>query len=151
MRAVRYVRTGPAAEVLELVQMPVPDPCPGEVRVRVHASGVNPHDTKGRSGWTGANVPPGGIIPHSDGAGVIDAVGAEVSPRRVGERVYVLGAKVQGAAADYVCVHSDQAITLPEKMSFAEGACIGVPAFTAWLAVCSSLLAIFSFSFCNLY
>ena len=137
MRAVRYVRTGPAAEVLELVQMPVPDPCPGEVRVRVHASGVNPHDTKGRSGWTGANVPPGGIIPHSDGAGVIDAVGAEVSPRRVGERVYVLGAKVQGAAADYVCVHSDQAITLPEKMSFADGACIGVPAFTAWLAVLS--------------
>ena len=135
MRAVRYLHTGPAAEVLELVQIPMPDPGPGEVRVRVHASGVNPHDTKGRSGWTGAEVPPTGIVPHSDGAGVIDAVGAEVSPRRIGERVYVLGAKAQGTAADYVCVGAARAMPLPETMSFAEGACIGVPAFTAWLAV----------------
>jgi len=135
MRAVRYLHTGPAAKVLELVHIPTPDPGPGDVRVRVHASGVNPHDTKGRSGWTGAKVPPNGIVPHSDGAGVIDAVGAEVSERRIGERVYVLGARAQGTAADYVCVASDRAIPLPDVMSFAEGACIGVPAFTAWLAV----------------
>lgn len=135
MRAVRYLRSGPAAEVLELVQLPIPKPARGEVRVRVHASGVNPHDTKGRSGWTGAAVPPAGIVPHSDGAGVIDAVGDEVCPSRTRQRVYVLGAKAQGAAADYVCVPSDQAVHLPETMSFAEGACIGVPAFTAWLAV----------------
>ena len=137
MKAVRYLHTGPAAEVLELVRLPMPSPGPGEVRVRVHASGVNPHDTKRRSGWTGATVPRGGIVPHSDGAGVIDMVGDEVSPCRISERVYVLGAKVQGTAADYVCVRSEQAITLPETMSFAEGACIGVPAFTAWLAVLS--------------
>ncbi len=135
MRAVRYLHTGPAAEVLEIVELPVPDPAPGQVRVRLHASGVNPHDTKGRSGWTGAGVPPGGIVPHSDGAGVIDAVGDEVSPRRIGERVYVLGARAQGTAAEHVCIASERAIALPETMSFAEGACIGVPAFTAWLAV----------------
>lgn len=135
MRAVRYWRTGPAAQVLELVEMPVPDPAPGEVRVRVHASGINPHDTKGRSGWTGAEVPEAGITPHSDGAGIIDAVGAEVSPRRIGERVYVVGARAQGTAAEFVCIASARAIALPETLSFAEGACLGVPAFTAWLAV----------------
>ena len=135
MRAVRYLRTGPASDVLELVELPVPEPGPGEVRVRIHASGVNPHDTKGRSGWTGAEVPPGGTVPHSDGAGVIDAVGADVSETRIGARVYVLSARAQGTAADFVCVPSDRAIALPPAISFAQGACIGVPAFTAWLAV----------------
>ena len=135
MRAVHYRRTGPAAEVLELVQLPAPAPVQGEVRVQVRASGVNPHDTKGRSGWTGDKVLSNGLVPHSDGAGVIDAVGAEVSTDRIGERVYVLGAKAQGTAAEYVCIESERAISLPETMSFAEGACIGVPAFTAWLAV----------------
>jgi NADPH:quinone reductase len=137
MRAVRYLRTGQAADVLEIVDLPVPEPGPREVRVRVHASGVNPHDTKGRSGWTGAQVPPGGIVPHSDGAGVIVAVGPEVSPRRIGERVFVLGARVQGTAAEQVCLPSERAVTLPEMISFAQGASIGVPAFTAWLAVLS--------------
>ncbi len=137
MRAVRYTQTGPASEVLKIVDLPMPEPAAGEVRVRVHASGINPHDTKGRSGWTGAAVPPGGIIPHSDGAGVIEAVGPEVSPRRVGERVFVVGARAQGTAADFVCIASERAIALPAAISFAEGACIGVPAFTAWLAVLS--------------
>lgn len=135
MRAVWYTETGPAADVLSLVEIPVQEPAPGEVRVRVHASGINPHDTKRRSGWTGTAVPPGGIIPHSDGAGVIDAVGPEISPRRVGERVYVAGARAQGTAADYVCIASERALALPDAISFSEGACLGVPAFTAWLAV----------------
>lgn len=135
MRAARYLRTGPAAEVIEIVDLPVPDPRPDEVRVRIHASGVNPHDTKGRSGWAGRDVPSGGIVPHSDGAGVIEAVGVEVSPSRIGARVYVLGAKAQGTAAEFTCVPSIQALPLPDTMSFAEGACLGVPAFTAWLAV----------------
>lgn len=135
MRAVRYLRTGPAAEVLEIADLPLPAPGQGEVRVRLHASGVNPHDTKGRSGWAGRDVPKDGIIPHSDGAGVIEAVGAEVSPARIGERVYVLGAKAQGTAAECVCLPSSQALPLPETLSYAEGACLGVPAFTAWLAV----------------
>lgn len=135
MRAVCYLRTGPAAEVLEIAELPLPEPGWGEVRVRVQASGVNPHDTKGRSGWAGRDVPPGGIVPHSDGAGMIDAVGAEVSQARIGARVYVLGAKAQGTAAEFVCVSSEQALTLPEMLTFAQGACLGVPAFTAWLAV----------------
>lgn len=135
MRAARYLRTGPAAEVLEIVELPLPEPDVGQVRVRIHASGVNPHDTKGRSGWAQRAVPKGGIVPHSDGAGVIDAVGEEVSRSRIGERVFVLGAKVQGTAAECVCVPSDHAIALPDTIGFAEGACLGVPAFTAWLAV----------------
>ena len=135
MRAVRYQRTGPAAEVLEIAELPRPKPGLGEVRVRVHASGVNPHDTKGRSGWAGRDMPLGGIVPHSDGAGVIEAVGAEISQTRIGARVYVLGAKTQGTAAEFVCLPSEQALDLPGTLSFAEGACLGVPAFTAWLAV----------------
>lgn len=135
MRAVRYLRTGPASEVLEVVDLPLPEPAPGHVRVHIFASGINPHDTKGRSGWAGRDVPEGGIVPHSDGAGVIEAVGAEVSPSRIGTRVYVLGAKTQGTAAEFVCVPSDYAPYLPDAISFAEGACIGVPAFTAWLAL----------------
>lgn len=135
MRAVRYLRTGPATEVLEIADLPLPAPGQGEVRVRLHASGVNPHDTKGRSGWAGHDVPKVGIVPHSDGAGVIEAVGAEVSSTRIGARVYVLGAKAQGTAAECVCLPSNQALSLPETMSYAEGACLGVPAFTAWLAV----------------
>ena len=135
MRAARYLRTGPATEVLEVVDLPLPEPEPGQVRVHIFASGINPHDTKGRSGWAGRDVPEGGIVPHSDGAGVIEAIGAEVSPRRIGTRVYVLGAKTQGTAAEFVCVPSDHAISLPDTINFAEGACIGVPAFTAWLAL----------------
>lgn len=135
MRAARYLRTGPAAEVLEVVDLPLPEPEPSQVRVRIFASGINPHDTKGRSGWAGRNVPERGIVPHSDGAGVIEVVGAEVSPRRIGTRVYVIGAKTQGTAAEFVCVPSDNALALPDTISFAEGACIGVPAFTAWLAL----------------
>ena len=135
MRAVRYLHTGPAAEVLKIVDLPLPAPGQGEVRVRLHASGVNPHDTKGRSGWAGRDVPKDGIVPHSDGAGVIEAVGAEVSRSRIGERVYVLCAKTQGTAAECVCLPSNQALSLPETLSYAEGACLGVPAFTAWLAV----------------
>lgn len=135
MRAARYLRAGPAAEVIEIADLPVPDPGPDEVRVRIHASGVNPHDTKGRSGWAGYEIPSGGIVPHSDGAGVIEAVGAEVSPSRIDARVYILGAKVQGTAAEFTCVPSAQALPLPDTLSFAEGACLGVPAFTAWLAV----------------
>lgn len=135
MRAIRYFRTGPAAEVLQIVERPLPEPGPGAVRVRVHASGVNPHDTKGRSGWTGAAVREGGVTPHSDGAGVIEAVGRGVDPGRIGERVWLVGARPEGTAAEAVCLPADRAIPLPAGYSFAEGAALGVPAVTAWLAV----------------
>jgi NADPH2:quinone reductase len=137
MRAIRYERCGPAADVLDLVELPDPQPGPGEVRVAVVASGVNPHDTKKRSGWLGG-LPAGitSVIPHSDGAGIIDAVGPGVDPARIGERVFVLGAgPTRGTAAEKAVVPAAQAIALPANVGFAEGASIGVPAFTAWLAV----------------
>lgn len=136
MLAIRYFRHGPAREVLQLVEDVDPTPGPGEVRVALAASGVNPHDVKKRSGWLGAAPPPEGVTPHSDGAGVIDAVGPGVPESRLGERVFVLRAPPwRGTAAEKVVVGEGWAIALPEQIGFDEGACIGVPAFTAWLAV----------------
>ena len=129
-----YDRSGPAAEVLRVEHVPLPTPGPGEVRVALHASGVNPHDTKKRSGWTGAKIE-GPVIPHSDGAGVIDAVGPDVDPARVGERVYVVNApRGKGTAAEPRCCPA-HARSLPPTLSLVEGAALGVPHYTAWLAV----------------
>ncbi len=132
MRAVWYERCGPAAEVLQLGDLPRPEPGPGEVLVRVAWSGVNPHDTKKRSGWTGG-APAGRIVPHSDGAGIIEAVGAGVPESRVGERVWIMHAP--GAAAEFTTVHADHAVALPEGVSLDVGACLGVPFMTAHDAV----------------
>ena len=85
MKAAYYDRKGPAHEVLRVGEVPTPSPGPGEVRVCVHASGINPSDTKTRAGWGGRTAMPcPRIIPHNDGAGVIDAVGAGVPADRVG-------------------------------------------------------------------
>ncbi|WP_428928841.1 alcohol dehydrogenase catalytic domain-containing protein [Marinibacterium sp. SX1] len=136
MRALVYHRTGPAPDVLTIEDRPRPDPGPGEVRVRIHASGVNPHDTKFRSGWTGGMPDGASIVPHSDGAGVIEAVGPGVDPARIGARVFVLNAPHgAGTAAEAVILPDSHAPALAEGFSFAEGACLGVPAYTAWLAV----------------
>jgi NADPH2:quinone reductase len=133
MRAVWYERCGPPAEVLRLGELPRPEPGPGEVLVRVAWSGVNPHDTKKRSGWTGGIAPSGPVIPHSDGAGVIEAVGAGVPEGRLGERVWIMHAP--GAAADFTTVHADHAVALPPGVSLDIGACLGVPFMTAHDAV----------------
>jgi NADPH2:quinone reductase len=133
MRAVWYERQGSAAEVLQAGQMPVPSPGPGEVRVRVHASGVNPSDTYGRAGRFAPMQFPR-VVPHQDGAGVIDAVGAGIPPARVGERVWVFEAtwgRPFGTAAEYVVVPAGRAVRLPDGVTYAEGACLGVPALTA--------------------
>lgn len=136
MRALVYHRTGPAKAVLAIEDRPLPAPGPGEVSVRLHASGVNPHDTKSRSGWTGHPVPSGGVIPHSDGAGVIDAVGPGVDPARRGARVFTMNAPHgAGTAAEAIVLPETHVFDLPPAFSFAEGACLGIPAFTAWLAV----------------
>jgi NADPH2:quinone reductase len=87
MHAIWYGRNGPAREVLQFGEMPDPEAGPGEVRVRIHASGVNPSDWKTRSGTRPMVAPR--VIPHSDGAGVIDRVGAGVDPARLGERVWI--------------------------------------------------------------
>src|SRR6266498_1266568 len=122
MRAVWYDRTGPAAEVLKLGDLPIPEPGPGEVRLRVIASGLNPTDVKSRV--RPGSMPAPRVIPHQDGAGVIDKVGAGVPASRVGERVW-------GTAAEYTVVPARLAVTLPGNTSFAEGACLGIPAVTA--------------------
>lgn len=102
MLAAWYERQGGAAEVLQIGEFPAPEPGPGEVGVRIRFSGVNPGDTKKRRGFYGSPMPFPQVIPHSDGAGVIDGVGAGVDPARVGRRVYgpVLPALWHGRPAD---------------------------------------------------
>ena len=93
MRAAWYERPGPAAEVLQVGEMAEPEPSQGEVRVRVALSGVNPGDTKKRGDWLGSRMPFPRIVPHSDGSGVIDAVGQDVDRNRIGQRVWICGAQ----------------------------------------------------------
>ncbi len=138
MRAVWYERFGPAREVLRLGEMPDPQPGPGEVRVRLRASGVNPSDVKTRSGATRRPTRFARVIPHSDGAGVIDAVGSGVAPSRVGERVWVHNAQWErpfGTAADALALPAELAVSLPEAIGFVEGACLGIPVLTAHLCL----------------
>jgi len=136
MRAAVYSRTGPAREVLSLTDLLTPEPAAGEVRVRLAWSGVNPSDVKSRGGRWPMVFPR--IIPHSDGAGIIDAVGNGVSPERLGERVWTWNAqwgRSDGTAAEYVVLPSAQAVALPPAVDLEAGACLGIPALTAYHAV----------------
>jgi NADPH2:quinone reductase len=133
MRAAVYRGTGAARDVLRVEEVARPEPGPGEVLVRVHASGVNPTDVKSRSGATARPVD-GFQIPHHDGAGVIEAVGPGVDPARTGERVWVWLAafgRRWGTAAEWTVVPARQAVPLPDGVSFELGASLGVPAVTA--------------------
>jgi NADPH:quinone reductase len=135
MRAAWYEKNGAARDVLMVGEMPTPQPGPGEVLVRLHASGVNPSDVKSRRGRP--LVGPR-IIPHSDGAGVIEAVGEGVSQSRIGERVWTWNGQWKrpfGTAAEYIALPQAQAVMLPEGIDFATGACLGIPALTAIHAV----------------
>jgi NADPH2:quinone reductase len=136
MRAITYNRFGAAAEVLELQEVETPAPAAGEVLVRLKVSGVNPSDVKARAGTRpGVTKPPFPlIIPHSDGAGVIEAVGEGVDTARVGQRVWIWNGQWQrafGTAAEYIAVPSLQAVPLPDVTSFEEGAILGIPGMTA--------------------
>jgi NADPH2:quinone reductase len=138
MHAVWYDRQGPADEVLQLGELPDPQPGPGEVRVRVHLSGVNPGDTKKRRGWLGSSMPYPRVVPHSDAAGTIDAVGEGVEPGRVGRRVWLYGAqsyRASGTAAQLCVVPARLAVDLPDSVSDELGACLGIPGITAHRAV----------------
>jgi NADPH:quinone reductase len=140
MFAAWYDRQGPAAEVLHVGNLPTPEPGPGEVRVRVSFSGINPGDTKKRSGWQGNPMSFPRIIPHSDGAGVIDAVGDGVDSNRIGQRVWTYGAQSYrpfGTAAQLTCVPHMQAVPLTDEVSEEMGACLGIPGITAHRAVFS--------------
>ncbi|MCV2863177.1 NADPH:quinone reductase [Albidovulum sediminicola] len=143
MKALFNIARGSARDTLRILPAEIPEPGPGQVRVRVAVSGVNPSDVKLRSGAQGPMVADK-VIVHNDGAGVIDAVGAGVDPGRVGERVWLFNANrspsgvsqgTVGTAAEYVCVNSLQAAPLPEGVSYEIGACLGVPAMTAHRAV----------------
>jgi len=137
MRAAWYERTGPAREVVQIGSLPRPWPGEGEVLVRVQASGINPSDTKKRAGWRKEGMEYPRIIPHSDGAGVIEAVGAGVDHHRIGQRVWLWNAqrgRASGACAEYVCLPQGLAVPLAESTGFVEGACLGVPASTAHFA-----------------
>ncbi|WP_417624899.1 NADPH:quinone reductase [Paremcibacter congregatus] len=137
MQAVWYEKTGAAKDVLTYGEMNRPQPGSGEVLVRLYASGVNPSDVKARAGARG-DLAYDRVIPHSDGAGVIEAVGAGVDSGMVGERVWIWNgawARPFGTCAEYIALPAAQAVPLPEKVDFAAGACLGIPASTAYHGV----------------
>ncbi|OZD01147.1 oxidoreductase [Rhodococcus sp. 06-235-1A] len=138
MIAAWYDSQGEAQDVLRVGEIPAPDPGPGEVRVRLLLSSVNPGDTKKRRGWLGSTMPYPRVVPHSDGAGYLDAVGEGVERRRVGERVWVFGAqsyRASGTAAQCTVVPGWQAVALPDSVDPNLAACLGIPGITAHRAV----------------
>jgi NADPH2:quinone reductase len=139
MKAVWYEEFGTASEVLKVGEMADPVAGPGEVLVRVKATGVNPSDVKRRAGARpGAVMDFAQVIPHSDGSGVIKAVGEGVDPTRTGQRVWLWNAAWQrafGSAAELIALPAEKAVPMPEEISFEDAACFGIPAMTAWYAL----------------
>jgi NADPH2:quinone reductase len=134
MRAIWFDSFGPASEVLQLGEQPLPSISHGQVMVQLETSSPNPSDVKKRGGSAPNLLDDGLVIPHSDGAGRIVEVGPGVSAARIGERVWVYQAQFQrqlGTAAEFVAVDEDRAIWLPDHVDFATGACMGIPAMTA--------------------
>jgi NADPH2:quinone reductase len=137
MRAAYYEANGPAIDVLKVAEVETPKPGPGEVRVKIAASGVNPSDVKTRAG-TMRKIAFPRVIPHSDGAGTIDAIGDGVNKARLGERVWIWNGAWKrpfGTAAEFIVLPEGQAVALPGTVSFDDGACLGIPALTAYHAV----------------
>ncbi|HEV3362130.1 MAG TPA: NADPH:quinone reductase [Pseudonocardiaceae bacterium] len=134
MRAAWYERTGAAEDVLVVGELPDPEPGVGEVRVRIHAAGINPADVKRRAGAGDRVMSAPRVVPGDDGAGVIDRVGPRVPAVRIGQRVWVHSAnhgRPFGTSAEFVVVPAEQAIELPANTTFEAGAGLGVPALTA--------------------
>ncbi len=137
MQAAHYEKNGAARDVLRVGEVDTPKAGTGEVRVKLATSGVNPSDVKSRAGMTGKITWPR-LIPQSDGAGVIDQVGDGVPQSRLGERVWVWNGQWRrpfGTAAEYITLPAALAVPLPERVTFEEGACLGIPAMTAIHAV----------------
>jgi NADPH2:quinone reductase len=145
VRAAWYERRGSARETLVVGEMPDVQPGPGEVRIAVSVSGLSPGDVKKRAGWQGSPMPYPRVIPHSDGAGRIDALGDGVDPARLGQRVWCYGAQSYrpfGTAAEFVVVPSELAVALPDAASDSanrrlaeQGACLGIAGITGYRAV----------------
>jgi len=138
MKAAWYEKQGPAHEVLSVGEMPEPQPLEGELRIRLAASGINAGDVKKRQDAYSYGMPYPRVIPHSDGAGTVDAVGEGVSREWIGKRVWCFGAQTYrpfGTAAEYTAVPLAQVALLPAGVSFEQGACLGIPGITAHRAV----------------
>ena len=134
MRAAWFETFGSAQDVLQVGEKETPEAGPGEVLVRMATSGINPSDVKKRAGAFPNLLDLGYVIPNSDGAGVIEAVGEGVDQNRIGERVWIYQAQYGrrfGSAADYVAIDESRAPRLPDNASFEVGACMGIPAMTA--------------------
>ena len=134
MQAAWFERFGAASDVLQVGDKPTPVAGPGEVLVRMRTSGVNPSDVKKRAGSAPGLLDDGYVIPNSDGAGVIEAVGEGVEAKRIGERVWVYQAQFGrrfGTAAQYVAIDAIRAVPLPIEAGFDVGACAGIPIMTA--------------------
>jgi NADPH2:quinone reductase len=135
MKAVWYTKNGSPEDTLILGDIQIPEPSEGEVRVKLKTSGVNPSDVKSRIARP-LNAP--FIIPHSDGAGIIEKVGSGVDSSRVGERVWIWNAqwgRAHGSACEYIVLKEQQAVHLPSNTTFEEGACLGIPLLTAVQAI----------------
>src|SRR5712692_9840965 len=138
MRAAWYEKQGPAREVLTIGDMPDPAPGPGEIRIRMAASGINPGDIKKRQDAFGYGMPYPRVIPHSDGAGQVDQVGDGVCSEWLGKSVWCYGAQSYrpfGTAAEFTVVPAAQAVPLPANVTLEQGACLGIPGITAHRAV----------------
>src|ERR1700675_1317226 len=135
MKAVWYEGTGVAADVLSFGDMPTPVAGPGEVRVRLEASGVNPADVGRRAGSYRA-MEFSRVIPNSDGAGIVDQVGDGVTRLQIGQRVWLYNGqrngRAFGTAAEYIALAEQLVTPLPDDVSFAAGATLGIPSMTAW-------------------
>jgi NADPH:quinone reductase-like Zn-dependent oxidoreductase len=134
MQAAWFEEFGTAVDVLRVGERPKPSAGPGEVLIKLRTSGINPSDVKKRAGSAPTLLDAGYVIPNSDGAGVIEAVGEGIDMKRIGERVWVYQAQFGrrfGTAAQYVALDALRAVPLPIETSFEEGACAGIPIMTA--------------------
>ncbi len=134
MKVARYNTFGSAEAVLEIAEIADPIINDEEVLVRINTSGINPSDVKKRAGAFPDLLDNGFVVPHSDGAGIIVDVGADVSKDRIGQRVWIYQAQYErnfGTAAELISIDARRAVPLPEKASFEAGACLGIPAMTA--------------------
>lgn len=138
MQAIWYDRLGEAREVLEFGEQPTPSPAAGEVLVRLKASGVNPADCNRRAGRLGRGQEFPRVIPNSDGAGIVEAVGAGVDAAWVGRRIWLHNGqrgRAFGTAAEYIALDQRLIAPLPDDLDYAAGACLGIPCMTAHQAV----------------
>lgn len=140
MRAAWFEQFGAADEVLKIGERPRPEPAAGEVLVRMATSGVNPSDVKKRAGSFPDLLHDGYVIPHSDGAGVVEAVGEGVTAKQTGDRVWVYQAQYGrrfGTSAQYLAIDERRAPLLPTNTDYDVGACLGIPVMTAHRCVFS--------------